>query len=69
MLADYADPDSTNYKEMLEDIRKQLGFTTLRFHRLDDMVASVGIDKSKLCTYCWDKQGDCSACKGCKGAN
>ena len=60
VLADYADPDSTNYKEMLEDIRKQLGFTSLRFHRLDDMVASVGIDKSKLCTYCWDKQGDCS---------
>lgn len=67
ILADYADPDSTNYKEMLEAIRKQLGFTSLRFHRLDDMVASVGIDKSKLCTYCWDKQGDCSSCSACKG--
>ncbi len=65
VLADYADPDSTNYAEMLEEIRKQLGFTSLRFHRLDDMVKSVGIDKSKLCTYCWDKQGDCSKCKGC----
>ena len=65
VLADYADPDSTNYKEMLEDIRKQLGFTSLRFHRLDDMVASVGIDKSKLCTYCWDKQGDCGDCGSC----
>ncbi len=65
VLATYADPDSTNYAEMLEDIRKQLGFTTLRFHRLDDMVASVGIDKSRLCTYCWDKQGDCSKCGGC----
>ena len=69
VLADYADPDSTNYKEMLEAIRKQLGFTTLRFHRLDDMVASVGIDKSKLCTYCWDKQGDCSKCGACHKAN
>lgn len=67
VLADYADPDSTNYKEMLEAIRKQLGFTSLRFHRLDDMVASVGIDKSKLCTYCWDKQGDCSSCASCTG--
>ena len=64
VLADYADPDSTNYKEMLEEIRRQLGFTSLRFHRLDDMVESVGIDKSKLCTYCWDKQGDC-CCHGC----
>ena len=66
VLESYADPDSTNYKEMLEDIRKQLGFTSLRFHRLDDMVASVGIDKSKLCTYCWDKKGDCSGCNRCK---
>ena len=68
VLATYADPDSTNYKEMLEDIRKQLGFTTLRFHRLDDMVKSVGIDKSKLCTYCWDKQGDCGGCSGCSAS-
>ena len=70
ILADYADPDSNNYKEMLEEIRRQLNFTSLRFHRLDDMVESVGIDKSKLCTYCWDKQGDCTgscaSCKGCK---
>ena len=65
VLATYADPDSDNYKEMLEDIRKQLGFTSLRFHRLDDMFKSVGIDKSKLYTYCWDKQGDCRACGKC----
>ena len=65
LLADYANPDSTNYKEMIEAIRKQLNFTTLRFHRLDDMMESVGIDKSKLCTYCWDKQGDCRSCASC----
>ena len=66
ILADYANPDSTNYKEMLEEIRSQLGFTSLRFHRLDDMVKAVGLDKSKLCTYCWDKQGDCgkNSCSG-----
>ncbi|MBR2275309.1 MAG: amidophosphoribosyltransferase [Lachnospiraceae bacterium] len=59
MLADYADPDSTNHAEMIEEIRKTLNFTSLRFHRLDDMVQSVGIEKCRLCTYCWDKQGDC----------
>ena len=37
--ADYADPNSTNYKEMLEEIRKELNFTSLRFNRLDDMLA------------------------------
>ena len=53
-LSVYADPDSTEYQEMLEKIREKLNFTSLRYHRLDDMIASVGIDKCKLCTYCWD---------------
>lgn len=53
-LSVYADPDSTEYAEMLEKIREKLNFTSLRYHRLDDMIASVGIDKCKLCTYCWD---------------
>lgn len=52
-LADYADPDSQNYKEMVEEIRKQLNFTSLNYHRLDDLVASIGISPCKLCTYCW----------------
>lgn len=68
VLADYANPDSANYEEMVEEIRKQLNFTSLKFHRLDDLVASIGLDKSKLCTYCWDKQGDChGSCSGCSG--
>lgn len=54
VLMDYANPDSQNYKEMLEEIRKELNFTSLRFHRLDDMIASIGIEPCKLCTYCWD---------------
>lgn len=54
LLADYADPDSKNYAEMVEEIRKEMGFTTLRFHRLDDMIKSVGIAPCKLCTYCWN---------------
>ena len=53
LLADYANPDSTNYKEMVEEIRKKLNFTTLQFHRLDDLVESIGISPCKLCTYCW----------------
>lgn len=50
----YADPDSTEYRDMLEKIREKLNFSSLRYHRLDDMIESVGIDKCKLCTYCWD---------------
>ncbi len=50
----YVDPDTAEYNEMVERIGSQLNFTTLRYHRLDDMIASVGIDREKLCTYCWD---------------
>lgn len=53
-LAVYADPESSQYHDMLEKIREKLNFTSLRYNRLDDMIESVGIDKSKLCTYCWD---------------
>lgn len=54
MLQDYANPDSQNYKEMVDEIRKKLNFTSLRFHRLDDMEKSIGISPCKLCTYCWN---------------
>ena len=54
MLDDYANPDSQNYKEMVEEIRKQLNFTSLRFHRLDDMIEAIGLAPEKLCTYCFN---------------
>ncbi len=55
-LQKYCDPDSPEYAWMLEEIRKQLHFSSLKFHRLDDMIASVGIEPCKLCTYCWNGQ-------------
>lgn len=50
----YADSETPEYQAMVDQICKQQNFTTLRYHSLDDMVESVGIDKCKLCTYCWD---------------
>lgn len=50
----YVDPDTEEYAEMVERIGRRLNFTSLRFHRLDDMIESVGIDRDRLCTYCWD---------------
>lgn len=54
VLSDYADPTSKNYAEMVEEIRKELNFTSLQYHRLDDMIESIGIEPCKLCTYCWN---------------
>lgn len=54
VLQQYTDPESPKYEEMVEEIRKELNFTSLRYNRLDDMLDSVGIPKENLCTYCWD---------------
>lgn len=54
ILAEYADPDTQRYANMLEGIRKKLNFTSLSFNRLDDLIASTGLKKECLCTYCWD---------------
>ena len=54
ILEEYADPNGERYANMCEEIRRRSNFTTLRFHRLDDMVESIGLPKCKLCTYCFD---------------
>ena len=54
VLKEYADPDSERYQNMCEEIRKRSKFTSLRYHRLDDMIESISLPKCKLCTYCWD---------------
>ena len=53
-IKEYTNPDSEKYQKMLDKICEKLHFTSLRYHRLDDMIESVGIDQSKLCTYCWN---------------
>ena len=53
-LEKYTDPDSDQYHAMLEEIRKELNFTSLHYHRLDDMIDSIDIAPCNLCTYCWN---------------
>ena len=53
-LAAYQDPDSPQYAAMVESIRKELKFTSLKYHRLDDMIESTGLPCCKFCTYCWN---------------
>jgi len=56
----YIDSANPNYKMMVEEIRKRIGFTTLRFLTLEEMVKAVieapnnkNLRKEDLCTYCW----------------
>lgn len=54
VLGEYADPNSDRYVAMLEEIRKRQNFTSLRYHRLDDLIKSIGIDACQVCTYCFN---------------
>ncbi|MCR5160423.1 MAG: amidophosphoribosyltransferase [Lachnospiraceae bacterium] len=54
ILEDYANPDSDRYHHMIEKIRQRLKFTSLNYNRLDDMISATGLDRDKLCTYCWN---------------
>ena len=54
MLETYSDPDTPEYNAMVEEIRKELNFTSLRFNRLDDMLQAIGRDSDKICTYCFN---------------
>ena len=53
-LQEYTDPDNEKYNRMVDEICKELNFTSLRYHRLDDMIESIGIGEDRLCTYCWN---------------
>ena len=54
VLAEYADPDTERYQKMQEEIGKRMKFTSIRYQRLDDMIEAIGVDRERLCTYCWD---------------
>lgn len=49
----YLDPDAPQFAQMVEWIRRELDVTSLRYQRLDDMIAAIGLPEEKLCHYCW----------------
>jgi amidophosphoribosyltransferase len=53
-LSAYTGEGTDKYNAMEDRIRQRLKLTTLKYQRLDDLVAAIGLPKEKLCTYCWD---------------
>ena len=53
-MREYSDNKNGKYEAMVEQIRKNMGFTTLKFQMLDDLVKNIGLPKEKICTHCWD---------------
>lgn len=56
-LEDYANPESENYRQMVDAIKQRLNFTSLTYNRLDDMIDAIGLPAEKLCTHCWNGKG------------
>ncbi len=59
----YLDENSKEYKKMVDWISKDIGATTLKFQKLEDMIKAIGLDKSKLCLYCWTGKSPAKAKK------
>ncbi|MEA2059006.1 MAG: amidophosphoribosyltransferase [Thermodesulfobacteriota bacterium] len=53
-LYEYARNGSDKHCAMVDNIRKRLGLTSLRYQKMEDIVAAIGLPKEKLCTHCWD---------------
>ncbi len=51
---DYTRAGTPKYEAMVEWVSRTLGLSSLRYQRLEDLVAAIGLPKDKLCTYCWD---------------
>ena len=52
-LAEYADASTERGQCMLQTICKEMGFDSLGYQSLDGLLEAIGIDKDKICTYCW----------------
>jgi amidophosphoribosyltransferase len=57
-INEYLNPGSRKYNQMVEWIGKDLGATSLRYQRLDDMVGAIGLPRERLCLYCWNGRYD-----------
>ena len=52
-LAEYADGTTERGKCLLRTICEKFGFTSLGYQSLDGVLEAIGIDRDKICTYCW----------------
>lgn len=52
-LEEYANASTQRGKCMLRAICEEMGFDSLSYQSLEGMLEAIGIDKDKVCTYCW----------------
>jgi len=52
-LEEYADGTTQRGKCLLKSICEEMGFDSLGYQTLDGLLEAIGLDKDKVCTYCW----------------
>ena len=53
-LDEYIDPNTERGKCLVRTICEDMGFDSLSYQSLDGMLDAIGIDREKICTYCWN---------------
>ncbi len=53
-LKDYAQDGSKKHMAMINKITERLKLTSIRYQKLEDLIAAINLPKQKLCTHCWD---------------
>ncbi len=53
-IDEYADGSTERGKSLRKAICDKLHFDSLEYQTLDGMIKAIGIDPSKVCTYCWN---------------
>lgn len=66
-LKEYTTAGTDRYNRMVEEIRKSLGLTTLKYQTMENLVKAIGLPKEKICTFCFDgvDPTGCAACACC----
>ena len=54
MVRRYLRHGSPEYLAMVEEIRKELNLSSLKFQKLESLLKAIGVPPEKLCTYCWN---------------
>ena len=52
-LAEYADASTKRGQCMLKAICEEMGFDSLGYQSIDGLLEAIGLDRNKVCTYCW----------------
>ncbi len=52
-VKEYADAKTERGQCLLKSICEEMGFDSLGYQTLDGLLEAIGLDRDKVCTYCW----------------